>query len=250
MTRHIGILWLAALLSTGCMTEKDSEDGLIDAPRTGCNSDAPRPSNSDPGTTVLADHFESGDFRAWTQVTAEGGATASVQSETAHTGGCAAAIHVTSSDLSRANLAKALPAGTREVWADGRFNILREGADPGSNVPAFRFFSGAARLLDVSRQNGKGSFFIRWPNGAGGWTITPLGQTLELNRWYRIKLRALAAGDQSVAEVWLDDQKIFSSGSATLRGQDIDTVRVGAEHRRQDGDFAADEIVLKAIGGP
>lgn len=226
--------------------------GNIVSPPPACDSTALPPSNSDPGTQVLADGFESNGFSNWTSVTQNGDATATVQKSTVKTNNCAALIHVTANTGSRANIAKTLPAASHEVWATGWFNITREGASTASNVPTFRFFNGTTRLLDVSRQNGSGSFFVRWPT-ATGQSINSTGRTLNLNQWYQIKIHTLADGPQSTVRVWLDGVEVFNrtsptTGYATFGAfTNFTSLQVGAEHVVQDGDFAADDIVAKVL---
>lgn len=225
--------------------------GTITPPPT-CDTTAPLPSNADPGTLVLADGFESNDFNNWTTVTQNGDATATVQKSVVKSNACAALIHVTSNTGSRANIAKTLPAASHEVWATGWFNITREGASTASNVPTFRLFNGTSRLLDVSRQNGSGSFFVRWPT-ATGQSINSTGRTLNLNQWYQIKIHTVANGSSSQVEVWLDGTKVFdrtsaATGYATFGSfTNFTSLQIGAEHVLQDGDFAADDIVAKVL---
>lgn len=224
--------------------------GVISPPT--CDSTAPLPANADPGNLVIADGFESNSFSNWTTVIREGDATAQVQTSTVKNNNCAALIHVTGNSGSRANIAKTLPSASREVWATGWFNITREGASTSSNVPTFRFFNATTRLLDVSRQNGSGALFVRWPT-ATGQSINSTGRTLNVGQWYKIKIHAVANGSQSQVEVWLDDVKIFerinsTTGYASFGSfTNISTLQVGAEHVLQDGDFAVDDIVAKVL---
>jgi hypothetical protein len=215
-----------------------------------CDANAAPPRNADPGKLVIADGFEHGDFGSWTRVVRGGDATVRVQSSTVRAGGCVAAIHVSARSTSRASIAKSLPSRSREIWATGWFDITRQGAKRTSNVPTFRFFSGSTRVLDVSRQNGSGSFFVRWRSGSS-YASHATGRTLALHRWYQIKVHAIAAGSRSEVTVWLDGVKVLartssasgfaSFGSATT----LTSLQVGAEHVRQDGDFAADDIVAR-----
>jgi hypothetical protein len=96
-----------------------------------------------PGQVVLADSFESGTFQSWTTVTVEGDAQVGIEWPVAHSGTCAGTFQVTTSDTSRANITKALPAGTSDVWAEGWFRVEGEGAS-NSNVGYLRFFDGRA----------------------------------------------------------------------------------------------------------
>lgn len=226
--------------------------GEIKVPPKVCNSTVPLPINADPGTTVLSDGFESNNFSNWTRVVQEADATAVVQTNTVKIDNCAAKIHVTANTGSRANISKTLPSASREVWATGWFNITRQGASTASNVPTFRFFNGSTRILDVSRQNGSGSFFVRYPSATGN-TIVSTGRTLNVNQWYQIKIHAVANGQQSQVEVWLDGTKVFdrtnsTTGYATFGNfTSITSLMVGAEHVLQDGDFVADDIVAKVL---
>lgn len=221
-------------------------------PPPACDASAPLPSNADPGNVVVADGFESNSFSNWTTVIQEADATARVQMDTVKTSNCAAKIHVTANAGSRANISKALPANSHEIWSTGWFNVSREGASTSSNVPTFRFFNGSSRLLDVSRQNGSGSLFVRWPT-ATGQSINSTGRTLNVGQWYQLKVHAVANGSQSQVEVWLDGAKIFDRTSATTgyatfgSFTSFSTLMVGAEHVLQDGDLAADDIVAKIL---
>jgi len=211
-----------------------------------CDPLAAPPSNNDPGTLVLADGFETNDFRNWSRVTQQGDATLRIQTSIVHGGRCAALLHVTANAGSLANIGRSLPAGTATVCADGWFDIVQQGTSTSSNVPTFRFFSGGKRILDVSRQNGSGSFFVRYPNGSGGYTVVPTGTKLSERLWYEIKVHVIAAGNQSTVEVWLDGALVYSTAAATLGVSNVDEVLVGSEHPSQEGDLAADDIVLKA----
>lgn len=217
-----------------------------------CDTTAPPPNTSDPGTLVIADGFESGNLGAWTAVTTQGDATATVQQQVVHRGRCALRLHVTTQVVhSRANITKTLPAGTTEVWADGWFDIETEGVRSTWNTPTFRVFSGGRRVFDVSRQNGDANFFVRYPNAGGnGWTIISPGRQLSVDRWYHIKIHVVAAGNLSTAEVWLDDALVYRTTTATLGVTTFDTLMVGAEHQNQEGDVAADDIVVKAVVPP
>lgn len=207
-----------------------------------CNSSTPTPWTSDPGTVVVADNFEWGLGR-W-NVAQQGDARVTTQSQTVRSGWCAGRISVSSNWDSLGNMTKWLPSGTRQVWADGYFNFEAQGpAD--WNLPTFRFFSGGKRVLDVSRQNGSGSLFVRFPNGYGGWTIRSTGLYPSLWRWYRVKVRVFANWNQSTVELWLDGNLIYAT-SATLGTGYLDKQMVGADHARQQGVVAVDDVVVKA----
>ena len=198
----------------------------------GCDTGAPPPTNGDPGTLVVADNFESGDFRHWT-VREQGDAVVRIQSEEVHGGRCASEIDVSNVSWdSRANLIRTLPERTNEVWADGWFNIRTDGQSADWNDATFRFMSEGRRILDVSRQNQNGAAFVRYPNPAGGWKVISLNRTIALDRWYHVRIHAVANGNLStVAGLARRNQ-----GS---RHECSDVRRLGA--RRRDGRSRAPE---------
>jgi hypothetical protein len=210
-----------------------------------CTSSSPAPWNSDPGRTVVADNFESG-LGKWSDTYTTGGASIYASSTTARDGECGLRWRVPETPYeSMAYVAKWMPSGTSEIRADGWFRIEREGSDSSWNAPTFRFFSGGERILDVSRQNDSGSFFVRYPNGDGGWTIKSTGRYLSLGRWYRVQVHATARGNSSLVEVWLDGSKVFSTTSATFDTWSIQRVMLGSNHNHQVADVAADDVVIK-----
>ena len=211
-------------------------------PSGGCVS-APAPANADPGTVVVADNFEGG-LGSWI-VKQTGDARVLTQTSTVRNGGCAGRISVSARSDSMGNLTKWLPSGTREIWADGWFNFERQGVSTSWNTPTFRFFSDSKRVLDVSRQNGSGSLFVRYPNGSG-WTIRSTGLYPSLGRWYRFRIHAIANWSSSTVEVWLDGSRIFATTSATLGVGRLTMQMVGADHAGQEGVVAVDDVIVKA----
>ena len=213
-------------------------------PANPCNGTTPAPATADPGTTILADNFESYSFNQWTIATREGDASVNVGTNPVHSGNCAARVRVTANQGSKGNLSKSTPAGTRGVWADGWFNVLAQGANSNSNVPLFRMFSAGQRIFDVYRANGSGQLYLRLPNGSGGFTFTSLGRILALNRWYRLKVHADVSGS---AEVWLDGALLRSISGVPYGASSVQSVMSGAEHFAQEGEFAVDDMVIKAV---
>ena len=205
--------------------------------------------NADPGRLVLADGFDHGNFGGWTRVVRSGDARVRIRASAVAARGCVAAIHVTARAGSRGSVVKALPAGTRQIWATGWFDITRRGAKRTSNVPTFRFFSGATRVLDVSRQNGTGALFVRWRSGRG-FSVHGTGRTITLRRWFQIKVHAVANGARSQVTVWLNGVPVLTrTGGATGfasfgRATTLSALRLGPS-TSADGDFAADDIVAK-----
>jgi hypothetical protein len=220
------------------------------SPTTGCPTPT-SPSTSDPGTVVVADGFEGGTLCQWTESTEQGDASVRIQTDDVYSGQAALRLHVTTKIWSsRANLIRSLPAGATEVWADGRFKVEREGADTGWNTPTFRLFSNGKRIFDVSRQNGDGNFFVRFPNGSGGWTIPSTGRRLSVGRWYNVKIHVVTTPGLGTAEVWLDGSKVYFNSAVTFGTDRIEAAMVGAEHQNQDGDVTADNVVIKAVVPP
>ncbi len=222
----------------------------LPTPVPGCSATQPLPTNTDPGTVVLADNFESGLGR-WTKLVMQGDAVISTAFDRARTGMCGVREAVTSLTWdSRANLQKNLPTGTKEVWLTGSFYMERESSDQGWNAPTFRVFTNGKRVLDVSRQNVTGNVYLRFPDGKGGWSFIMTGRRMDMQRWYQVKIHAVADGNVSKVEVWLDGAKVIDTAAATLAVTNFDVTYLGAEHQNQDGDFVADDVVIKAIVPP
>jgi hypothetical protein len=219
--------------------------GAPPLPTNPCDASAPPPTSDAPGSTVLADGFESFDLSNWSTVGLGGDGTATVQTAVVNSGSCAVKLHVTSSTGSKANLSRTLPAGTSELWADGWFNVQVEGTNANSNVPLFRIFTGTTRIIDLYRGNGNDTLFLRIPNGSGSWTFTSMNRLLSLNQWYRLKVHSIANGGSSTVEVWLDGSLVYSRATAPLGVTSFDSLMIGSEHFAQEGDLVADDIVLK-----
>ena len=216
------------------------------APSNPCLAGAANPTTGDPGTVVLTDGFESFDFSKWTTVGLGGDGTATIQTAQIHSDNCAAKLHVSSSSSSKANLSKTLPAGTADVYADGWFNVLAEGAS-GSNVPMFRLFNGASRIVDVYRQNVNGALYVRLPNGSGGFTYTSLGRSRALGTWFHLNVHVIAANSTSTVQVTVDGQVALNRADATLGTASLTSLMIGAEHFAQQGDQAVDDVVIKKV---
>lgn len=229
----------------------DSRTWTVAVPEGSCDPDAPPPTTTDPGHVVVADGFEEPSFPQWTKVAQQGDAAVVLQQEVVRSAQCAVQVTVTDDVWdSRAYLTKILPRGTNEVWVDGWFNVRKEGLDSNWNVPTFRVQSNGKRVFDVSRQNVTGNVFVRFPKVGGGWTYLQTGRRMGLNRWYRVKAHVVANGNLSTVEVWLDGTRYVETSSATLGVTTLDVLMVGAEHQGQEGVFAADDVVVKAVVPP
>jgi hypothetical protein len=217
----------------------------VTAPTNPCTASTPAPTTADPGTTVLADNFESFDFSKWTSAGLSGDGTATIQTATVKSPTCAAKLHSTTNVGSMANLSRTLPAGTADVYADGWFNVAADGLS-GSNVPEFRFFSGTARVVDVYRVNGTGQMYARLPNGSGGFQYISLGRTKALNTWFKVNVHVVANGASSTVTVKIDGESLLTR-TVDLGTSTLNRVQVGSEHFAQAGDLILDDVVIKKV---
>lgn len=210
-----------------------------------CNRGTPLPSNSYPGTTVVATSFEGGSLCPLIRK-AGGNGTATVSTSAKHSGSRSAKLHVTTNSGSLANLASpAFPTGTKTAYADGRFKITTAGV-AGNNVPYFRFFSGSTRIADIYRYNNNGQLWlrVRAPNGAFAYTKLIAG-SISLNAWHRVVMRVTANGTRSTIQVWFDGVQRYSSSSVSMPATTLSKVQIGSEHSRQKGDCYIDDVVIK-----
>ncbi|MFE4834846.1 hypothetical protein ACFRAU_09190 [Arthrobacter sp. NPDC056691] len=219
--------------------------GAVPAQAATCQPGTPAPASTIPGTTVMANNFESGTLDGFTSTTGGTGST-EVSSVQAHSGTCAAFLHVTTDAGSVANLSTPLPAGTATAYADGWFNITQAG-ELGNDVPYLRFFSGSIRVADVYRYNNNGELWLRTtaPDGTSVFTRL-LASSIPLSEWHHVAMRTTANGTASTVEVWFDGTAVFSSSQIASAATTLDTVQLGAEHNRQMGDSYIDDIVIKA----
>lgn len=218
----------------------------VSAPTNPCDGTFPAPVSTDPGTTILADNFESFDFGLWTNVRRDGDATATVQTANVHSGLCAAELRVTANQSSKGNFSKTTPAGTGSVWADGWFNVLTPGTNSNSNVPLLRLFSGTTRIADIYRANGTGQLYLRLTTATGSASYHSLGRIAALNRWYRVKLHVDASGSASTVRVHVDGTQVYANTAAPLGTSAISNVMVGSEHFAQEGVLVVDDVAINA----
>ena len=225
--------------------------GATPAQAVTCAPGTPAPTNNYPGTTVVATSFEDQTIQAagFAAPSTAGTGTAGISTTTAHTGKCAAKLHVTTDAGSLANFSAPLPAGSRDVYADGWFNVTAKGVD-GNNVPYFRFFTNGTRVLDVFRSNnGIGPVWLRVASPTGTPTYSRLVPSVALNTWHHLALHAIANGASTTVEIWFDDKLVFSSGQVDISVNTISAVQLGAEHRRQAGDVYTDDVIIKSSEG-
>jgi hypothetical protein len=225
--------------------------GATPAQAVTCAPGTPPPTNNYPGTTVLATSFEAQTIQAagFAAPATAGTGSAAISTTTAHSGLCAAKLHVTTAAGSLANFSKPLPAGSKDVYADGWFNVTAKGVD-GNNVPYFRFFTDGTRVLDVFRSNnGIGPLWLRVASPTGTPTYTRLAPTVALSSWHHLTLHAIANGPSTTVEIWFDGKLVFASGQVAIDVDTISAVQLGAEHRRQAGDVYVDDVVIKSSKG-
>lgn len=225
--------------------------GAAPAHAVTCAPATPAPTNTYPGTTVLATSFETPTIAAagFTAPITAGTGTATISDATANKGRCAAKLHVTTAPGSLANFSAPLPAGSKDVYADGWFNVAARGVD-GNNVPYFRFFTNGTRVLDVYRSNnGIGALWLRVASPTGTPTYTRLVPSVNLNSWHHLTLHAVANGAATTVEIWFDDKLVFASGQVAIDVNTVSAVQLGAEHRRQAGDVYIDDVIIKSSKG-
>jgi hypothetical protein len=225
--------------------------GATPAQAVTCAPATAAPTNNFPGATVLATSFEDQTIAAagFQAPLTSGSGTATISAADAHNGKCSAKLHVTTAAGSLANFSKTLPAGSRDVYADGWFNVTAKGVD-GNNVPYFRYFTNGTRVLDVYRSNnGIGPLWLRVASPTGTPTYTRLVPTVKLSSWHHLALHAIANGAATTVEIWFDDKLVFSSGQVAIGVNTVSAVQLGAEHRRQAGDVYVDDVVIKASKG-
>jgi len=213
-----------------------------------CQPGAPQPTNQYPGTTVVATNFESGSLTTsgFTAPFLAGTGAADVSSAEQHSGRCSAHVHVTTDAGSVANFSAPLPAGSNDVYADGWFNVTKEGV-AGNNVPYFRFFNGATRFVDVYRSNGGvGPLWLRVAAPDGTLGYTSLKTNVPLGTWHHLVTHVIANGASTTVEVWFDGKLLYSSKQVATGFTAVTKMQLGAEHRRQAGDSYIDDVVIKA----
>jgi hypothetical protein len=225
--------------------------GATPAQAVTCDPGTPLPTNNYPGTTVLATSFEEQTIQAagFAAPSTAGTGTAGISTTTAHSGKCAAKLHVTTAAGSLANFSAPLPAGSKDVYADGWFDVTAKGVD-GNNVPYFRYFTNGTRVLDVFRSNnGIGPVWLRVASPTGTPTYTRLVPSVALGSWHHLTLHAVANGPSTTVEIWFDGKLVFSSKQVAINVDTISAVQLGAEHRRQAGDVYADDVIIKSSQG-
>jgi hypothetical protein len=206
---------------------------------------SPAPTNSYPGSVVLATGFETGGFCGLVSKVS-GTGTATISTSQKHAGTRSAKLHVTTDSGSLANLSSpAFASGTKTSYADGWFNITVAGVS-GNDVPYFRFFSGSTRVADIYRYNSNGQLWLRVTSPSGTFVYTKLiSSSISLSAWHHVSMRVTANGSSSTIQVWFDGVQRYSSTSVKMLGSSLSKVQLGAEHNRQKGDEYIDDVIIK-----
>jgi hypothetical protein len=191
--------------------------------------------------TIFSDGFETGNFSAWTSVTAGGDGTATVQNSTVNTGTFAAKFTETANAGSTAYARKSLGSAQTDITVSGDFNVLAEGAS-GANVPLLRLFDpSGTRLVSVYRQNMSAN---RVGMNINGSPVSTTGM-LALNTWGHFDLHVITAGTASTVELKLNGTVVYSSTTASLGTAGIATIQIGNETAKQAGTVVADNITAR-----
>ncbi len=212
-----------------------------------CDPSVAKPTNTFPGTAVAAANFESGTLTGF-KVFTLGDGTVQVSSAFSHSGACSAFLHATTANNSIANMQAVLPAGTTEAYADGWFNIAKEGV-AGNNVPYFRFFNGTDRVIDLFRDNGRGAVVLRTTSPTGAFSYTTLVTSTSLGAWDHVAMHVVANGTTSGVQVWFNERSVHANPTVSLGASALSAVQLGAEHDTQMGDIYADDVIVKARSG-
>lgn len=206
----------------------------------------PAPTNSYPGTVVVATGFESGGFCGLVPKVS-GTGTAAVTSSKYYAGTHSVKLHVTTDIGSVANLSSpTFASGTKTSYSEGWFNITVAGVS-GNDVPYFRFFSGSTRVADIYRYNSNGQLWLRVTAPNGTFVYTKLiSSSITLSAWHHVIMRVTANGAASTVQVWFDGVQRYSSTSVNMLGSSLSKVQLGAEHDQQKGDEYIDHLVIKS----
>ncbi len=212
-----------------------------------CDPSVETPSNTFPGKVTAAMNFENEKLSPF-NVTTKGDGTIGVASGISHTGGCAVHIHATTAASSSAKMSARLPAGATEVFADGWFNITKEGVK-GNNVPYFRFFNGGTRRVDVFRANVTGDLWLRTAPATGPFIYTRLARNVDLGKWHHLAMHVVPNGTSSGVQIWFDGKSVFAKNDVNVGASVLTNVQLGAEHARQMGDSYIDDVIVKTGTG-
>jgi hypothetical protein len=211
-----------------------------------CKPATPTPTDRRPGEVTVADNFESGALPSAYIVQRSGTGTADDSSAAAHSGSCAAHLHVTADSGSLAQFSVPLASGATGTYADAWFDITVAGV-ASNDVAYFRFFDGNTQFLNVYRYNRNGQLWLR--------ALTPTGfsytrlrwQKIPLNSWHHVVMYVSPHGTGTTGQVWFDGRLVYSNSQVPTSPTAVTRVQVGAEHARQMGDTYIDDLIVRSI---
>ena len=186
--------------------------------------------------------LESGTLSPFIPFTAVTG-TVSVSSTFSHSKGCSAYLHATQDNGSIANMSVGLAPGMKEAYADGWFNITKQGV-AGNDVPYFRFFSSGIRFVDVFRHNITNDLVLR-TTGAKAFIYTTLVPSVALGTWHHLVMHVVPKGAATGLQIWWDNKSVFAQ-TVNISATSFDKVQLGAEHDQQMGDIYADDVIINS----
>ncbi len=245
MNRVFG-LCLAAVLALTYRGLAVSTSGTATAAVFTCAGVPAVPVDPYPGATAVATSFGSGTLAGFNVFTS-GTGTANVSVASAHTPVCGAFLHTTTDPGSVAKMSVGLAPGTAEVYADGWFNIAAEGT-AGSDVPFFRFFSGATRIVDVLRKNATGDVVLR-VSSPKGYLYAPLVPNVRLGAWHHLVMHVVPDGPATGVQIWWDGKSAYANHTVNITATTLDMVQLGSEHDRQRADIYADDLIINSRSG-
>jgi len=199
------------------------------------------PTSTPTGGNLFDDGFESGDFSAWSLVTAGGDGIAVVQDITVNSGAFSALLAETSNSGSTAFARKNLYVATTNLTVTGYFMITQEGSS-NANIPLFRLFnSSGARIFSLYRQNLNGDQV--WVSDSSARYLT--SGLLPMNIWTKVGLHVVTTGSgTSTIEIYINDALVFTTTSANLDASGILAAQVGNETSRQVFTLFVDDISI------
>lgn len=224
----------------------------VNAAPAACQPSTAAPTDIYPGATVVADNFESGTLGSPWAVNTSGTGTATVSASpllSPNTGVCSAHLHTTTDAGSIAKIEAPLPANTKDVYADGWFNIATEGV-AGNNVPFFRIFSGSSRVIDIFQENITHRLTLRLTAPTGTFSYATLVPNMVVGTWHHLVMHVTANLAATTVEISFDDKSVYSINSVNIGFSTLTGVQLGSEHDQQMADIYADNVIVKASAQP
>jgi hypothetical protein len=182
-----------------------------------------------PGT-LFSDGFESGNLSQWT-----GSSGTTVQQQVTYAGTWAARATSTGS---AAYAYKTLGSAGSELYYDGRFDAISQGAGVTASLVRFRTVSAGVILSIFRRQDNKLSYY----NEITG--VTTLGPTISGGVWHELEVHVLINGTSSLVEVFLDGTRVINKTAESLGTNPVGRIYIGDPSTGKTFDFAFDNEVV------